>query len=89
MTQGFRFVGSHPDELESGQPIEPGQFIRADALDAKAPKNQQLIADGLLIDAKIPKELPDGHPETLAAPQEASDNQTQSAGDVGKDGGIS
>jgi hypothetical protein len=73
--------------LESGQPIEPGQFIRADALDVKAPKNQQLISDGLLIESKIPKELPDGHPETLAAPQGTPDNTAQDAGDAGKDGG--
>jgi hypothetical protein len=72
---GHRFIGSHPDELEGGQPVEPGQFI--DSLDIEASKNKQLIDDGLIIDADIPSDLPDGSPEVLVAATPQADAQEE------------
>lgn len=48
----FRFVGSHPDELDGGRPIEPGEFTGP--IDPELPKNEQLLADELLLS------VPDG-----------------------------
>jgi len=44
----FRFVGSHPDELDGGRPIEPGEFTGP--IDTDLPKNKQLLEDELLLD---------------------------------------
>jgi hypothetical protein len=53
----WRFIGSHPDELEGGMPIEPGQFIGT--LDTSASRNKQLIDDGLLIEVPSSDPAPD------------------------------
>lgn len=56
----YRFVGSHPDELDGGRPIEPGEFVGPieinDDPDSEGytPKNLHLLEDGNLI------EVPEG-----------------------------
>ncbi len=45
----YRFIGSHADSLDSGQPIEPGQFVELDDDEIRLPHNEALAADGFLI----------------------------------------
>lgn len=51
----YRFVGSHPDELDGGRPIEPGEFTGPIEIDddpdseTYTPKNAHLLEDGYLI----------------------------------------
>lgn len=45
----YRFVGSHPDELDGGRPIEPGEFTGPIEVDDDHPQNQRLLEDGLLL----------------------------------------
>lgn len=46
----FRFVGNHPDELDGGRPIEPGEFTGPIDISEESPKNKQLSDDGLLLE---------------------------------------
>lgn len=66
MTQ-YRFIGSHPDELEGGRPIEPGEFTGE--IDPDAPQNARLIEDGLLIEGKdnTPGAEPEPEPDKTKA----------------------
>lgn len=51
----YRFVGSHPDELDGGRPLAPGEFtgpieiIDDPEHEDHTPKNAHLLADGYLI----------------------------------------
>lgn len=47
----YRFVGNHPDELDGGRPIEPGQLTGDIEVTDETPKLKQLIDDGLLVDS--------------------------------------
>jgi hypothetical protein len=59
MATEFRYVGDHADELDGGRPIGPGEYTGP--IDADAPKNKQMIDDGLLIEANTPKEDTPNH----------------------------
>lgn len=48
-TKQYRFVGEHADNLASGRPIEPGEFVDLTDDDVRDPFNEAMIADGLLI----------------------------------------
>jgi len=58
MSTEYRFVGSHPDELDGGRPVEPGEFIGAIEIDddpdseTYTPKNAQLRDDGHLLEVE-------------------------------------
>jgi hypothetical protein len=67
----YRFVGSHADQLASGRPIAPGEFVDLTAEEAKDPYNAMLIADGNLVD-----------PEGFApdAPEPGSETKTSKGG---------
>jgi hypothetical protein len=43
----YRYVGDHPETLEHGQPIEPGEFVELD--DVSGTQNRMLIDDGKLV----------------------------------------
>lgn len=45
-----RFIGDHPDHLEDGHPLVPGQEIPRALVDPERPKDKQLLDDGLLPD---------------------------------------
>jgi TATA-box binding protein (TBP) (component of TFIID and TFIIIB) len=55
----FRFVGSHAEDLASGQIVAPGEFINLSADEVDDPHNATLIADGKLLGtgAKSRKEV--------------------------------
>lgn len=50
MADTHRYVGGHPDHLEDGRPLAPGQGLPRGAVDVKKPKDKQLVDDGLIID---------------------------------------
>jgi len=45
----YRFIGSHPESLASGRPIEPGEFVDLEDDDLEDPHNKMLLDDGHLI----------------------------------------
>jgi hypothetical protein len=47
----YRFIGSHPDTLDGGRPIEPGEFTGP--IDESAPQNADLLDAGVLLE--VPK----------------------------------
>lgn len=54
----YRFIGTHADELESGRPLEPGEFTGPIEVTEEHPKNKQLLDDGLLIKIEGKSKLP-------------------------------
>ena len=45
----YKFVGEHPEDLASGQLLEPGESVNLTNEEADDPHNQALMADGKLI----------------------------------------
>jgi hypothetical protein len=73
MATEFRYVGSHADELDGGRPIGPGEFTGP--IDPDAPKNKQMIDDGLLVESKAPSE--DTVNASVPEERSVSEEQTQ------------
>jgi hypothetical protein len=60
----YRFIGSHPETLDGGRPIEPGEFTGP--IDEKLPQNEHLVDSGALLtvpdgtyDNEVGAKLPD------------------------------
>lgn len=49
----YRHVGSHPNSLEGGRMVEPGEFTGP--IDPALPANATLIEDGQLIEGSAPE----------------------------------
>lgn len=60
----FKFIGQHPDELEGGRVVEPGEYTGP--INERAKQNKRLINDELLI------EVPDGTAQEVADANEAA-----------------
>lgn len=54
--KSYRFIGSHADQLSSGRPITPGEFLELTDEELREPHNEQLAADGLLLGIDKPAE---------------------------------
>lgn len=69
----FRFIGSHPETLDGGRPIEPGEFTGP--IDHELPQNAHLVDSGVLL------EVSSGtyKKETGSAPPEAPQKLTGDA----------
>lgn len=48
----YLVAGTHPDTLDSGRPIVPGDLLPASAVNTRSDHDQHLIAAGVLIDLK-------------------------------------
>lgn len=44
----YRFVGLHPDTLDDGRPVAPGDFVTLSDEDALLPSAASMLADGVL-----------------------------------------
>lgn len=55
MADTYRYIGRHPDHLEDGRPLAPGQGLPKGAVDLTKPKDKQLVDDGLIIDIPAAK----------------------------------
>lgn len=51
----YRFVGSHADNLASGRPLEPGEFVDLTEEQAQESYNAHLLDEGLLISVEPDK----------------------------------
>lgn len=49
----FKFTGSHPEDLDSGRVLAPGEVIELSDEDVKSDRVKQLVADGRLIKEKV------------------------------------
>lgn len=45
----YRYVGDHADQLGSGRPVEPGEFIELTEEDLRDATNESLAHDGKII----------------------------------------
>lgn len=70
----FRFIGQAADTLENGRPVEPGEYTGP--IDESAPKSEQLINDGLLL------EVPNGTADAYAAGDESKISKLTKGVDV-------
>lgn len=70
-TKEFRYVGLTPDTLESGRPVEFGEFTGL--IGVTTGKNKQLLDDGLLIE--VPKGTADAN--ASEEPEHELDNFNQ------------
>lgn len=47
----YRFVGLHTEDLASGQPLGPGDYVELDDEDFEDAHNKRFLDEGLLIEA--------------------------------------
>jgi hypothetical protein len=76
--QSFRYVGTTAHTLESGKPLEPGDFVYLDDEELGSPYNQTLLDEGVLIKMDPPeeKEEPSGKESGIKS---SAKSRTQSA----------
>lgn len=72
-TKQYRFVGDHADNLASGRPIEPGEFVDLTDAEVRDPFNEALITDGALIGTE-----PEAEHQVKLADARVSRRQTSS-----------
>lgn len=73
--ESHRFVGSHPEDLESGKLMIPGEYYKLTEDELKSPHNARFLEEGLLIPA-TPKS------EKQMDKDKAAYQQTESATEV-------
>jgi pyruvate/2-oxoglutarate dehydrogenase complex dihydrolipoamide acyltransferase (E2) component len=82
-SQRYRYMGSHADMLNSGRPIEPGEFVELTEEELKEPHNAMLLEDDKLM--LVDKEAEPN--ATEAAKELAAENDINLTGVTGSGSG--
>jgi hypothetical protein len=49
--KNYRYVGSHPETLDNGSPVAPGDYVKLTDEELKSPQNASLLEEGVLVEA--------------------------------------